>query len=76
MFKFEDGKDVKYNLATKETIGKSGRIVKNINTQLAGYDLRTVIESFDDKNYRNYLHFLDRQIINILKGGYYGSIIL
>lgn len=73
VFKFEDGKDVRYNLATKETIGKSGRIVKNINTQLAGYDLRTVIESFDDKNYRNYLHFLDRQIINILKGGYYGS---
>ena len=28
--KFEDGKDVKYNLATKETIGKSGKIVKNI----------------------------------------------
>ena len=46
VFKFEDGKDVKYNLATKETIGKSGRVVKNINTQLSGYSLRTVISYF------------------------------
>ena len=73
VFKFEDGKDVKYNLATKETIGKSGKIVKNINSQLTGYDLRTVINAFEDENYKNYLHFLDRYIINILKGGYYGS---
>ena len=73
VFKFEDGKDVKYNLATKETIGKSGKIVKSINSQLTGYDLRTVINAFEDENYKNYLHFLDRYVINILKGGYYGS---
>ena len=73
VFKFEDGKDVKYNLSTKETIGKSGKIVKSINSQLTGYDLRTVINAFEDENYKNYLHFLDRYVINILKGGYYGS---
>lgn len=73
IFKFEDGKDVKYNLATKETIGKSGKTVKSINSQLTGYNLRDVINAFEDENYRNYLHFLDRYIINMLKGGYYGS---
>lgn len=73
IFKFEDGKDVKYNLATKETIGKSGRVVKNLNSQLSGYCLRDVIEAFEDEKYRKYLHFLDREIINKLKGGYYGD---
>lgn len=73
VFKFEDGKDVKYNLATKETIGKSGRVVKTLNSQLSGYSLRDVISSFEDENYRNYLHFLDKEIINKLKGGYYGD---
>ena len=64
VFEFTDGKTVKYNLATKETIGKLGKPVKNINSQLSGYDLITVIESFNDINYKNYLYFLNKNFIN------------
>ena len=64
VFELEDGKNVKYNLATGETIGKNGRVVKDIRTQLAGYDLIQVIDSFEDVNYRDFLKFLDENIIN------------
>lgn len=64
VFEFEDGKNVKYNLATGETIGKSGKIVKNINSQLSGYDLLSVINSFEDEKYKIFLLFLDSKIIN------------
>lgn len=62
VFEFEDGKNVKYNLATGESIGKSGRPVKDVCTQLRGYELLEVIESFEDENYRNFLKFVDSQV--------------
>ena len=73
VFEFKDGKNVKYNLATKETIGKLGKPVKNINAQLSGYSLNDVICSFADKNYSNYLKFLNENFINKTKNGYVGS---
>ena len=36
VFDFEDGKTVKYDFATKTAIGKSGKPVKNICSQLKG----------------------------------------
>lgn len=65
VFEFEDGKNVKYNLSNGETIGKHGRLVKDIKTQLSGKNLVQVIDSFPDNNYRNFLKFLDEKIINI-----------
>jgi len=64
VFYFDDGKNVKYNLSTGETIGKLGKPVKDIRTQLRGYDLLQVIKSFQDQNYSNFLNFLDRNFIN------------
>jgi len=64
VFYFDDGKNVKYNLSTGETIGKLGKPVKDIRTQLRGNDLLQVINSFQDKNYSNFLNFLDRNFIN------------
>lgn len=62
VFEFEDGKNVKYNLATGESIGKSGRHVKDVCTQLRGYDLLSVIESFEDEKYRDFLKFVDSRV--------------
>jgi hypothetical protein len=64
VFYFDDGKNVKYNLATGETIGKLGKPVKDICTQLRGYDLLQVINSFENENYKNFLSFLDKNFIN------------
>jgi len=64
VFYFDDDKNVKYNLSTGETIGKLGKPVKDIRTQLRGYDLLQVIKSFQDQNYSNFLNFLDRNFIN------------
>ena len=64
VFEFEDGKTVKYDLATGKTYGKSGREVKSISSQLSGYDLLSTIEAFEDKRYRNFLKFLDKNFIN------------
>lgn len=64
VFEFEDGKTVKYDLATGKTFGKSGKEVKSISSQLSGYDLLSTIEAFEDKRYRNFLKFLDKNFIN------------
>lgn len=64
VFEFEDGKSVKYDLATGKTFGKSGKEVKSISSQLSGYDLLSTIEAFEDKRYRNFLKFLDKNFIN------------
>jgi|GEM_PF-1283150 len=63
VFEFtESEKTVKYNLATGESIGKSGRVVKDICAQLRGYKLLEIIDSFTDENYKAFLHFVDKQI--------------
>jgi len=64
VFYFDDGKNVKYNLSTGETIGKLGKPVKDIRTQLSGYNLLQVINSFQDEKYKNFLNFLDKNFIN------------
>lgn len=61
VFELPDGKNVKYNLATGESIGKSGRVVKDICTQLRGYNLLEVIDSFDG-NYKSFLKFVDSRV--------------
>lgn len=73
VFEFEDGRNVKYNLATGESIGKSGRVVKDVCSQLRGYNLRQVINSFEDENYRNFLNFVNKRL-NTYGSGSYGII--
>ena len=74
IFEFSDGKSVKYDLATGQTYGKSGREVKDICTQLRGYSISSVIDSFEDTNYSSYLKFLNDNYINRSKSHsyYYG----
>ena len=62
VFEFDDGKTVKYNLATGETIGKNNRPVKSLNTQLRGYTIQNIIDSITDDNYRNFMIFINKEV--------------
>lgn len=64
VFYFDDGKNVKYDLATGKTYGKSGREVKSISSQLSGCNLKEMIESFEDKRYSLFLNFLNKNFLN------------
>lgn len=61
IFEFEDGKTVKYDFATKTTIGKKGKPVKNLCSQLSGLTIDDVIENCVDKAYAKFLAFVKRQ---------------
>lgn len=62
VFDFEDGKTVKYDFATGETIGKLGKPVKGLQNQLRGISMNYIIESCEDKNYGLFLQFVWGQI--------------
>lgn len=52
----EDKGCVKYDLATKEYIGKRGKPVTNLCSQLKGYSINEVIDSFEDDIYKRFLN--------------------
>lgn len=58
VFNFDDGKNVKYDLATKECIGKRGKVVQSLQSQLSGISVREVINKFDNDNYARFLDFV------------------
>ena len=58
IFDFEDGKKASYNMNTGETIGKQGRPVKTLCSALAGYNIDGILNSFEDKKYAEFLHYV------------------
>lgn len=60
IFDFEDGKTVKYDFATKEAIGKKGKPVKNLCSQLSGISMSDVIDCCTDEKYAKFLSFVKR----------------
>ena len=60
IFDFEDGKTVKYDFATKECIGKKGKPVKNLCSQLSGITMNDVIDCCTDEKYAKFLSFVKR----------------
>ena len=61
IFDFEDGKTVKYDFATKEAIGKKGKPVKNLCSQLQGLSVNDIIECCTDEKYAKFLSFVRRR---------------
>lgn len=61
IFDFEDGKTVKYDFATKEAIGKKGKPVKNLCSQLSGLTMNDIIECCVDEKYAKFLSFIKRK---------------
>jgi len=58
VFDLDDGKTVKYDFAKKVAIGKSGKVVKDLRTQLSGKSLDEVFNSCEDKNYAKFLRWV------------------
>ena len=63
-FHLDDGKTVKYDLSTGQTIGKKGKLVKSLNSQLKGYDIVDIIESFENPSYRRFFKTVYNQVNN------------
>ena len=61
IFEFADGKNVKYDMASKKMIGKRGKPVNGLTSQLAGLSINEVIQGFEDEKYRRYLDFVKNQ---------------
>ena len=61
VFQFDNGKDVKYDLSTGKMIGKKGLPVAGLTSQLSGYSIQEVIDSFEDEKYRQYLNFIRKR---------------
>ena len=60
IFDFEDGKTVKYDFATKTCIGKKGKPVSNLCTQLRGLTIDELCNSCVDEQYGKFLRFVQR----------------
>lgn len=58
VFDFEDGKNVKYDLSNACMIGKKGKPVVALSSQLSGYKIKDIINSFDDDKYKQFLKFV------------------
>ena len=61
IFSLDDGTTVQYDLATKQTIGKRGGIVKNLKSQLGGLSCDDIIETIEPEGYRDFLRYVRRQ---------------
>ena len=59
-FLLEDDSIVTYDLAKRQTIGKRGMPVVSLRSQLSGKSISSIIGSFDNKNYANFLNFVER----------------
>ena len=58
VFDFEDGRSCKYDFDKKIAIGISGKPVKDLRGQLAGYSLEKIIDSCEDKAYGKFLTYI------------------
>jgi hypothetical protein len=58
VFDFEDGKTVKYDFATKTAIGKKGKPVTNLCSQLSGLTINELIDCCEDVQYGKFLKFV------------------
>lgn len=58
VFEFDDGKTVKYDFATKKAIGKKGKPVKNLKSQLQGLTIDQLCDCCTDEQYGKFLRFV------------------
>mgnify|MGYP002672015349 CR=1 FL=1 len=64
VFTCDDGKTVKYNLNTGECIGKNGKPCKYLNSQLKGYTVGEIANSFEDKNFGRFINHVASKCSN------------
>lgn len=66
MFDYEDGRTVKYDFATKTSIGIKGKPVKDLKSQLSGMSMSQLIGCCDDEKYAKFLDFVRRKYPNYI----------
>lgn len=64
VFEFDNKKTVKYDLSTSEFIGVSGKRVKSLNSHFANINIDTMINSFEDRNYKRFLNYVYNRLQN------------
>lgn len=74
VFNLEGGQkgSVKYDLATKQYIGKKGKPVNNLCSQFRGYSIDEVIGSFEDEAYKKFLFHVYNNSLS--RGAYYSNV--
>lgn len=58
VFDFENGKEVRYDFATKVPIGIKGKPVTGLHSQLSGISIEQVFNSCSDEKYAKFLKFV------------------
>ena len=58
IFDYEDGRIVKYNFASKQSIGLNKKPVKNLSNQLRGFTLEQLFNCCNDEKYAKFLRFV------------------
>lgn len=74
IFTLPSGKSCRYDLSTGYTYGFSGKRVKSINTQLKGYTIFTIINSIEEKPYREFLSYIRKYYAPYVSN--FGSLLL
>ena len=62
VFDLDDGKTVKYDFAKKQAIGKSGKPVNDLRSQLSGLTIDDIFNNCTDKNYANFLRWIQNKV--------------
>ena len=57
-FHLDDGKMVKYDLSTGQSIGVKGKPVKSTNHKFRNMSISTIINSIDSDAYKKFLFFV------------------
>lgn len=63
VFDFDEDGKVKYDFAKKQAIGKSGKPVKDLKTQLRGLSIDDICNNCIDKQYGKFLRFVKKNYI-------------
>ena len=67
VFDYEDGRTVKYDFATKTAIGIKGKPVKDLKSQLSGFDIDDLLKCCDDPKYAKFLVFVMNKYPNYIR---------
>lgn len=73
-FVLDNGKSVKYDLSTGQSIGVRGNPVRTVAPHMRNTSISDIINSIDDKNYRNFLRYVYGQCSNTIKN--FGTLLL
>ena len=73
-FVLDNGKSVKYDLSTGQSIGVRGNLVKTVAPHMRNMSISSIIDSIDDKNYRNFLKYVYSRCSSTIRN--FGTLLL